>query len=713
MSTGVIRVSGERSCNVISGSADGNIVQAGSIGQIHFHRGSDYPVPAQLPPPPGVFTSRDRELAELDQWFAGGERHPLLVVINGSGGVGKTSLAVRWLHGVRRHFPDGQLYANLGAFSGGDPAAPEDVLEWFLIALGVPAGRVPAGLAERAALYRSCTADRVIAVLLDDALSAAQVRPLLPSTQRGVVVITSRWRLAGLRMDGARFLDAGPLSVADSVELLRRLLDDDRPARERGPAEELARLCGGMPIALAVIGARLATHPNRPLAREVGHLREGNRLASLSHGTDSPVETAFDLSYQELPSWEKRVFRLGALHPGPSFGVDVLAAALGPPSDVEDALDALVERNLLAEIDDRRFRFHDLLLAYARQQAEWEDPAGQRDHVVRAMVEWYLEVAVAADLVLLPTRRRVGPRFDHGRQRPVVFASHRKALAWLESERTNVLGAARAADEHRWDDLTWQFCEAMWGCFVHTRRYDDWLALHDIGIPAAHRLGDTVAEARLRVQAGLATVGLHRHSDAERELRAALALAEQAGDQFTVATTLSELAGLAQDTGDLTGALDFLRRARALREVIGTPRAVALCRRRTGQVLAQMGRSDEAITELSAAAGVLRELGDTAQHARALAALGTVYADLDRTADAVALLTTAVRQAGEVGAARYRADAQTTLGEVAARTGRVDDARHHLTDALRYYAESGDPKADAVAARLAAVTEPRPPEPDS
>ncbi|HKN99522.1 MAG TPA: tetratricopeptide repeat protein [Pseudonocardiaceae bacterium] len=698
---------------MISGSAEGNIVQAASIGQIHFHRGSEYPIPAQLPLPSGIFTSRDRELAELDRWFADDERRPLVVVINGSGGVGKTSLAVRWLHDVRRHFPDGQLYANLGAFSGGDAASPEDVLEWFLIALGLPADRVPAGLAERAALYRSCTADRVIAVLLDDALSAAQVRPLLPSTQRGVVVITSRWRLAGLRADGARFLDTGPLSVADSVELLRRLLDDDRSVRERGPAEELARLCGGMPIALAVIGARLAAHPNRPLAREVGHLREGDRLASLSHGTDSPVETVFDLSYQELPRWERQVFRLGALHPGPSFGVDVLAAALGPAADVEDALDALVERNLLAEVDDRRFRFHDLLLAYARQQAEWEDPAAQRDHAVRAMAEWYLDVAVAADLALLPTRRRVGPRFDRGRPRPVVFTSHREALAWLDSERANVLAAARAADEHGWDDLTWQFCEAMWGCFVHARRYADWLALHDIGIPAAHRLGDTVAEARLRVQLGLAMVGLRRHTDADRELRTALTLAEQADDQFTVATTLSELAGLAQATGDLAGALDYLRAARALREVIGTPRAVALCRRRTGEVLAQLGRSDEAITELSAAAGVLRELGDLAQHAKALAALGTVYADLDRTADAVAVLTTAVRQAGEVGAARYRADAQTALGELAARTGRVTDARNHLTDALSYYADSGDPKADVVAARLAAITEPRPPAPDS
>ncbi|HEY1575038.1 MAG TPA: tetratricopeptide repeat protein [Pseudonocardiaceae bacterium] len=577
----------------------------------------------------------------------------------------------------------------------------------------MPAERVPAGLPERAALYRSWTADRTIAVLLDDALSAAQVRPLLPSALRGVVVITSRWRLGGLRVDGARFLDAEPLNVGDSVALLQRLLDDDRPIREPGPAEELARLCGGMPIALAVIGARLATHPNRPLTREVGQLREGNRLAGLSRGAESPVETVFDLSYQELPPWERQVYRYGALHPGGTFGVDVLAAALGRTADVEDALDALAERNLLAEVDDRRFRFHDLLLVYARQQAEREDHAVDRERAVRAMVEWYLDVAVSADLVLRPTRRRVGPRFDRDRPRPVIFASHQDALAWLELERATVVRAVRVAAEYGWDELAWEFCEALWGFFLYAPHYDDWFAVHGIGIPAAHRVGNAVAEARLRVQVGYAMTSQHHHAAAERELRTALALAEQADDQFLVATTLSELAGLAQDQGDLEGALDYLSRARALREVIGTPRAAALCRRRTGEVLALLGRSTEAIAELSATVTVMRELGDTAQHAKALASLGTVYAGVDRADDASAALTTAVLLAEDAGSSRYRADALTALGELAIRTGRLAEARNHLTEALHYYTDHGDPKAEAVAARLAAITEPRPPAPDS
>jgi tetratricopeptide (TPR) repeat protein len=680
-------------------------VQAASVGDIHFHDQPTYPIPSQLPPSPSFFTSRDRELAELQTWLAETTRQPLLAVISGPGGVGKTTLAVRWLHDVREHFPDGQLYVDLGALSSAGPATPEEVLEWFLVALGLPAERIPQGLPQRQALYRSLTADRVVAVLLDNALSAAQVRPLLPASARSTVVVTSRWRLAGLRMGGARFIEVNPMDIDDSVELLDRVVGDDRLARERPHAEELARLCGGMPIALSVIGARLQAHPNRPLAREVGGLRGQDRLATLSFGEEPSVEAVFDLSYRELPDREARTYRRCALHPGDSFGVEVVAAASGETVGVAELpLDALVERNLLAEIGDRRFRYHDLLLVHARQQADRVDPQSVRDATVRAMVEWYLDLCVVADLVLRPTRRRVGPRFDPEWHRPASFDDHGQAMGWLEAERGNVLRAAKTAADNGWDDLAWQFCEAQWGFYLNARHYDDWLALHHIGIPAAQRDGHRVAEARLRTQLGSALVNLRRFDEARQENLLALALAEQDDDQFTVAAVLSELAGVAQGEGDLHGALDCLTRAKSIREVIGTPRAVALCLRRTGEVLAELDRFEEAVATLGSAAAEMQRLGDSAQQARALTSLGSTYLRWGRQDEAEAPLTTALSLTHQLGSPHYRAEVLSSLAELAMRTGNPEVAVSRWSEAHRIYSDSGDPKAAVIAERLENVT---------
>ena len=680
-------------------------MQAGSVDQIHFHDGPALPIPSQLPPPPSFFTSRDHELADLGRWFVEDSGRPLVAVISGPGGVGKTTLALRWLHEARQHFPGGQLYVNLGAFSGAEPVSPVDALEWFLLSLGVPADRVPPDLAQRQALYRSLTADRGLSVLLDDAPSAAQVRPLLPASPDNAVLVTTRWRLAGLRMDGARFIEVNPMSVPDSVDLLNRLVGDDRPAREPTHAEELAKLCGGMPIALSVTAARLLAHPNRPLAREVGRLSGQDRLATLAIGDEPPVQAVFDVSYRELSGGERQVYRTGALHPGRTFGVEVIASATGRPvGETERLLDGLVERHLLNEVGDGRFRYHDLLLVHARQQAEQDDDATAREAVTRGMVEWYLDAAVGADLVLRPTRRRVGPRFADGRPRPVQFPAHRIALSWLELERNNILSAARLADHHRWDHLSWEFCEALWGFYLHARHYDDWLELHAIGIPAAHRCGHQLAEARLRMQHGSALGSLRRHAEARREHEIALELAEQETDEFTVASALWELAGVARSVGDFADALRYLRRALSIRERIGTQHSVALCRRLAGEVLAQLDRFADAVEELSAAAAMMADLNDSTQHAKALTSLGVTYLSWGRPADALAPLRTAVELTEQVGSANYRADALAALGDVTLCDGDRAEAEACLSAALDIYTASGDPKATVVAAKLAAVT---------
>lgn len=690
--------------NEMSGIVRGPVVQASSIDQIVFQgERPRYPVPSQLPPAPRSFTNRDRELAALERWLTEDTEDPLLVVVSGSAGVGKTTLALRWLHDIRERFPDGQLYADLGAFAHTGPLGPEEALEWFLLALGTAAENIPPDLRQRAALYRTLTADRAVAVLLDNAFSAAQVRPLLAVSARSVVVVTSRWRLAGLHMDGAQFIYADPMNVPDSVRLLNEFVGAERLSDQHTAAEELARLCGGLPIALSVVGARLSARPHRTLSREVGDLRQ-DRLAALSL-EELSIGVVFDVSYNDLPAEQAWLYRICSLHPGATFGVEVAAAmAELPVGEVEDTLDALAQRNLLTEVDDRRFRYHDLLLVHARQHAERTDDEPTRDAAARRMVEWYLDTTVAADVILHPTRRRVGPRFRQPPDRSGMFRTHPEALRWLDSERRNIVHMVLAADERGWKQLVWEFCEAMWGYYLHARNYGSWLDIHGRGIPAATDCDNPVAEAQLRNQLGSALTNLRRYDEAVHEHNHALRLAEQTDDRFVEAAALGELAGAAQGKGDFEGALGYLHRAKEIREVIGTARALALCQRRIGEVLAELGRYPQAVKELRQAADTMATL-DKGQQARALTSLGVTYVRWGRLDEAGAPLTTALTMSTELRSFHYRAVALTALGDLAERAGDLATARHRYAEARQIYVDSGDPRAADLAEHLATIPE--------
>jgi tetratricopeptide (TPR) repeat protein len=359
---------------------------------------------------------------------------------------------------------------------------------------------------------------------------------------------------------------------------------------------------------------------------------------------------------------------------------------------------------MLEELDEGRFRLHDLQRDYARQQAELTDSENDRNAAIRRMLEWYLNRAVDADLVLRPTRRRVGPLFAD--EREPGFASHQAALDWLTGEQRNIVLAVHAADEHGWDDLTWQFCEALWGFFLHHRFYSDWLDIHALGIPAAKREGNVLAQAYLRTQLCFALTGLHRYDDATREGRIALDLAVQKNDKATQAMVLGELAGAVQGTGDLHGALSYLHQAKEIRDVIGTDRAVALILRRIGEILDQLGRTEEAVVALRTAADALLDL-DRAQHGSTLTRLGAVYLRSGRISDAMPLLTTALSIAREFDSPHYEAAALVVLGDAAWHHNNAAKASDRWTAAHTIYSASGDPKAADVERRLAGITSAR------
>jgi tetratricopeptide (TPR) repeat protein len=688
----------------------GHVVQAQSIRDIHFHHHEETPVPSQVPPPPRSFASRQHDLDALTRWLADNHDGTRIVVLSGTAGVGKTALALRWLPELREDYVDGLLFVDLGRASA-DPVMPSEALEWFLLSLGVAAKNVPVETTQREAMYRTVTARRRLVVFLDNAVSATQVRPLLPASNHSIVVVTSRFRLSGLVVDGAHWVAVDPLDVPGSVQVLQQILGKDRVRAELDAAHELAVLCGGLPLALAIVAARLATRPRRRLAHEVTNLRvEQRRLSGLSLDGDMSVKAVFDLSYAELTHDAVRLYRLCALHPGPDFGVEVAAAALHWSSErAEAVLDSLLEASFLLEVDDRRFGYHDLLRLYARQRADDEDTPETRESALNRMVRWYLNQAVAADLAVHPLRPRLGPRYGEIQRQASPFVDAQEALSWLESHRVNLREAVDIAAQRQWHELVWQLCEALWGFFLHTRHYGDWIRMHQLGIMATQRCGSRRAEARLRSQLGFAYAKLHRYDESVVENTTALRLAEAEQDSQAQATALSQLGRTARESGDLLAALEYFRQARECQQEIGQWRGVALCRRRIGQILSTLERHEEAATELAAAADTMRQLGDNTQYARTLLFLADSYVLTGQIDRAGSLLHQALSLMRTLGSPYYQAEALSRLGDVMQRQGHHESARASYQEAAELYTDMGDPTAEVMLARLTELAEPQQP----
>lgn len=523
-----------------------------------------------------------------------------------------------------------------------------------------------------------------------------------------MTVVTSRFRLSGLALDGARWVEVEPLDPDDSVALLAGVLGAERVSAEETAAHELARLCAGLPLALSVVAARLSTRPRRSLEREVTDLAsEQRRLAGLALDENTSVEAVLDLGYAGLVSDAEHLYRICALHPGREFGLEVAAAGAGDGWTVqraESAVETLLEANFLVEEGDDRFTYHDLLRLHARHLAETEDDDDGRQAAVVRMIEWYLDRAVTADIAIHPLRPRLGPRYAIVPAQPgMAFRSAQEALAWMERERLNVRAGLDSAVTHERPDLVWQLCEALWGFFLHTRHYGDWIEMHLLGIEAAHQAGNQRAEARLRSQVGFAYAKLRRFEEAIAENNTALRLAEAEDDKQAQATAMSQLGRATRGLGDLTAAVEYFQRARDLQADIGEVRGVALCRRRIGQINSRLGRHDEALRELSAAAAAMRELGDRTQLARTLMVLGTTYLHAGQIEQSYPPLRQAVMLAEEVGSPYYQAEALAALAEVDRRRGDLGSARANYERAHALYTEVEDPSADVMRSQLRAL----------
>ncbi|WP_410633766.1 NB-ARC domain-containing protein [Amycolatopsis sp. cmx-4-83] len=623
-----------------------------------------------------------------------------VAVVVGPGGVGKTALAITWSVRNARRFPDGQLYADMRGFSPESAAAPQEVLAAFLRALGVAPERVPVELAEQVTLFRTATAGRRLLVVVDNAVSAAQVRPLVPASSGCTVVVTSRLRLDGLFSEGARFVELAPLPHAHAVELLMRAVGQPRVADQRQDVVELARLCGRLPIALRVAGARLASRPRWSVARVVAELSdERSRLKRLSADGDTLVASTFDWSYQALPEHVARLYRLMSTYTGPDFGAGVVAAVGQLTLDqAVEVLQVLVDASLLEELDLDRYRFHDLVRLHGRAQ-----PDQERYEVLPRVGQWYLQEMTRANMVVIPLRWRVSPVAEHLQGEPTRFASGAAALEWLAAELPNVLVVLEDAVAHRHDELAWQLCEALWELMLYRKLYPEWLRSHELGIVAAQRCGNRVAESRLRHQLGRAHLDLGRLEPAQEQTRQAVELARDAGDLRNESAALQQLGMVTQACGEIDMAVTLFAASLRLEEELGIDRGVALRHRRIGLALLQAGRDVQAARHLEAAAQLFTDIGDDKSEAQVALGLARIDARSGRPEVALRRLNLARRVLGASGSAAYEADVLMALAEVAEGDGQRRTARGYVAEAVELLREAGGAAFERARAALGAL----------
>jgi tetratricopeptide (TPR) repeat protein len=355
--------------------------------------------------------------------------------------------------------------------------------------------------------------------------------------------------------------------------------------------------------------------------------------------------------------------------------------------------------SLLEEVAEDRFRFHDLVRIHARELAE-SAPAAEQQAAVGRAVDWYLDHAVAADLVVIPGRWHLGGRYERTRADPPAFSGAASALAWLEGELPGLAGAVAAANGMGLHEEAWQLCEALWGLLLYRRPYATWIEVTRVGAESARSCGNARAEARMRDQLGFAFLCLHRHEEAQAEFRQAASLACAAGDRLGEAAPLEHLGLALLGTGRPAEALSVFEAVRAIHAELGRQRGIALMTRRVGEALRDAGRPAEAIRSLSEARDMFARLPDPYNEARSSTELARVLLQARRRDEAASLLESALVVMSSRGATDKQAGIHVMLADAAGAAGDEQTAGEHLAMALAIYDSLGASEAAAVRERL-------------
>jgi tetratricopeptide (TPR) repeat protein len=660
----------------VVGDVAGAVVQAGSIsGGVVVHQAAwQTVVPWQLPRSRTGFVGRKEQLAALDALVEDRDAVGILVV-DGMAGVGKSSLVVHWAHRCADQFPDGQLYVDLRGFDPASvPMEPGEAIRAFLDALGVPGGVWPVGLDRQVGLYRSLLAGRRMLVVLDNARDSEQVVRLLPGSPSCRVVITSRYRLDGVvARFGARTVKVDVLSDDEASELLAVALGRNRVAADPESAAELVRQCAWLPIALAILAARLVEEPHLSLRALATELRDHRRrLSFLDCGEAGfAVASVFSWSYHALGSGAAALFRLLGLHPGPDFTLPALASLAGAELDKAGELVLELRRaHLVEQHRPGRYRMHDLLRVYARDRCNAEIGPRLRDRAGQRLLDHYLHTSVAADRHMdAPWKAvRIGPPADAVTLQHI--GSQADALAWFGAEHAVLLGIleySAALGSHH----AWQLARAMAAYLDRGDHRVDFVHTQRLAIAAAERSGTPPARAMAHRLLGRALIRSRRYDEARGHLREALRCFEELNDRNGLSHTHYALGYLYSLTGNRAQALAETRTALMLSRHGAYRLWQAKALNNIGWCHLEYGEPDEALSHCLQALDLYRAIGtDPDGHAHVLECLGRAYSGvgeprkaLDYYQQALALCQQRGNYLTRCTTLRFMATDHATLGD--------------------------------------------------
>ncbi len=594
-----------------------------------------------LPRDVTAFTGRDTELRRLIAAAAGAAGVVAIYTVDGMPGVGKTALVTRAAHLLADAFPDGQLFVNLHGHTPGQQSAdPNEVLADLLACTGMAPHEIPAGVEARAERWRGRLVDKKVLLVLDDAVGHAQVEPLLPGTARCLVLVTSRRRLIAL--DGAQPLALDILPPDQAIELFTRLARRTQDGSDADTIAELARLCGYLPLAIALLAGRLAHHPSWNITDFTADFADAqDRLTELAAGDrpgDPAVAAAFEMSYQDLPADRRRLFRRLGLHPGTDIDAYATAALADVPlGQARRDLDALYTDHLIDEPAPSRYRLHDLIREYTRTLTTRHDSAGDRDQAIEQFLDYYQHTAHTADRRLTrhprdslpPTTTALPPAQPD-------LPNRATALAWMHTERANLLACIGYATTQVQPARLIALTAALAAFLLQEGPWHQAAALHDTAATTAHHHGDRRGEAWALRDLGRVRSVTGNYPAATSLLERALALCQDLGDRRGEADALRHLGRVRYLTGNYPAATSLLERALALFRELGDLQGEAEALNSTGTLLAKSAGPQEALALYRKALHLARQVHSPLDEARALEGAARCMA---RTGDKAAALT--------------------------------------------------------------------------
>ena len=666
-----------------------------TLGATSASKAAPYPAAVRdaAPSPRGIprdnpdFTGRAAELAMLSSWLGSDSAQSTVpvVVISGMAGVGKSTLAVHAAHSLRERYPD-QLHLTLhGHDAHGGPLEPTAALGTLLRMLGVHDGAIPADIEDRAALWRLMLNGRRALIMLDDALDADQVLPLLPGAPGSLVLVTTRRRT--LSLPGMLSLSLAPMPHLDASALFTRTADIGEVA-DQSAVSRVLRLCGYVPLEIQLAGSRLRGHPAwsvSDLASRLGDMRSGDRN----------MTAALALSHRYLMAHQQQLFRWLTMDPGDSFSVHAAAAMAADPSPAttEHTLETLFDYHLIEEPVSGRFTFHDLVREYAATLA---DPEPEQRLAMGRLLDYYVCLADQADRVAHPFGRRIPvPRDMITPPALPPLSTRSECMARLETDRTNLLGIARYAAVEGWPVHAGLLAHLLGGFLDAWGEWADAIHLHRLAVAAWRTTGNTAGEATALVDLAFILGRTGQQAEAAECARAALAAARSAADRGCEAAALDTLGVILSVSARYAEALACHDQAIPIWRDLGDRHGEADSLNRSGMPAVRLGKHPDAVRRAELALAIYRELGDLQGETRALNNLGGMQQDAHCYDEALGSYQQAMATFREIGDRQGEAAGLSNIGDICQISGHHEDAIRNYRTALDIFRDIGDRRSEA------------------